>query len=197
MSIIKKIIGPVIDLVLKIFDPIINPVMAIVNIFIILIKILIWLFDFVVWLVFFVGWVFIDLLNPANFIADFANAFYLVIHTVFGTFFDICMSLLAFSTNFIGGWMQGIWGWDQSGLTKADRESNYFKNIDRTAGKKCYLSKSNTVPFSIIIGTILCPPIGVFMELGLTGWLNILVCSLLTLFYYLPGLVYALLIIFS
>ncbi len=197
MNIIKMIIGPVLDLVLKVFDPILGPVMVIVDIFIILIKIIIWIYDFVIWLTMFILWVFLDLLNPANFIADFTNAFYLVIHTFFGSILDIFMALLAFGTNFIGGWMQGMWGWDQSGLTKADRESNYFKNIDRTAGKKCYLTKSNTIPFSVIIGTILCPPIGVFMELGLTGWLNILVCCMLTLFFYLPGLVYALLIVFS
>ncbi len=197
MNIIKMIIGPILDLVLMVFNPIIGPIMAIVDIFIILINLIVWIFDLAVWLVFFIGWVFLDLLNPVNFLSDFTNAFYLIIHTVFGTFFDICMALLAFGTNFIGGWMQGIWGWDQSGLTKKDRESNYFKNIDRTKGKKCYLTKSNTVPFSIILGTILCPPIGVFMELGLTGWLNILVCCMLTLFFYLPGLVYALLIVYS
>ena len=197
MDIVKLIIGPVLDLVLKVFDPIIGPVMAIVDIFILLIKILIWLYEFIIWLVFFIGWVFIDLLNPVNFIADFVNAFTLIIYTFFTSIFEILMALLAFSTNFVGGWMQGIWGWDQSGLTKADRDSNYFKNIDRNKGKKCYLTQSNTVPFSIILGTILCPPIGVFMELGLTGWLNILICCMLTLFFYLPGLVYALLIVYS
>ena len=197
MDIVKQIIGPVLDLVLKVFDPIISPIMAIVDIFILLIKILIWVGKLVAWTVFFVGWVFKDLLNPINFIADFTNSFYLVIYTFFSSIFDIGMALLAFSTNMVGGWMNGIWGWDQSGLTKSDRDSNYFKNINRTQGKKCYLTQSNTVPFSIIIGTILCPPIGVFMTLGLTGWLNIIICALLTVCFYLPGLVYALLIIFS
>ena len=93
--------------------------------------------------------------------------------------------------------MQGFWGWDQSSLTSNDMNSNYFKNINRTSGKKCYLTNSNTVPFSVILGTILCPPIGVFMDMGLTGWLNILICILLTLLFYIPGLVYALLIVYS
>ena len=35
---------------------------------------------------------------------------------------------------------------------------------------------------------------GVFMDMGLSGWLNILICVLLTLLYYIPGLTYALLI---
>jgi uncharacterized membrane protein YqaE (UPF0057 family) len=197
MDIVKMIISPVLDLVLMVFDPIIGPIMAIVDFFIMLIKILEWLAYFIVWTIFFIGWVFIDLLNPINFIADFTNSLILIIYTFFSSIFQILMTLLAFSTNFVGGWMQGIWGWDQSGLTKTDRDSNYFKNIDRNKGKKCYLTQSNTVPFSIILGTILCPPIGVFMELGISGWLNILVCCMLTLFFYLPGLVYALLIVYS
>jgi uncharacterized membrane protein YqaE (UPF0057 family) len=53
------------------------------------------------------------------------------------------------------------------------------------------------VPFSIILGTIICPPIGVFMDVGLTGWFNIFICMLLTLMFYVPGLVYALLIIYA
>ncbi len=75
--------------------------------------------------------------------------------------------------------------------------SNYFKGINRKKGKKCYLTNDNTVPFSILLGTILCPPIGVFMNLGITGWFNILICGILTLLYYIPGLFYALLVIYA
>ena len=45
-----------------------------------------------------------------------------------------------------------------------------------------------------IIATIICPPLGVFMAFGIKGWLKIAVCALLSLGYYIPGLVYALLI---
>jgi len=38
---------------------------------------------------------------------------------------------------------------------------------------------------------------GVFMDMGTSGWLNIIICALLTLCFYLPGLCYALLIIYS
>ena len=104
---------------------------------------------------------------------------------------------LSIGVNTIGGWMQGMWGWDMSGLTKADKNSPYFQSFDRTKGKKSYLTNTNTVPFSVILGTILCPPMGVFMDMGLSGWINIVVCGLLTLLFYLPGLCYALLIIYS
>ena len=107
------------------------------------------------------------------------------------------MTLLSFSVNLMGTWMQGFWGWDQSGLTKKDRESNYFQKLNKNKGKKCYLTNSNTVPFSVVLGTRVCPPRGVFMDMGLTGWLNIIVCILLTLLFYIPGLVYALLVIYA
>ena len=110
---------------------------------------------------------------------------------------NIFIALTSKIINTFGGWMQGFWGWDQSSLTKNDKNSNYFKSIDKSKGSKCYLTDTNTVPFSVILGTVLCPPIGVFMELGLAGWLNIVICGLLTLLFYLPGLCYALLIIYA
>ena len=45
-----------------------------------------------------------------------------------------------------------------------------------------------------IIAMIICPPLGVFMSYGLQGWMKIIVCAGLSLLYYFPGLVYALLI---
>ena len=194
---IMDIIEPVLDMILKIFDPIIDPINAIIAIFKILIKLILWLVNFIVWLVFFIGWLFTDLLNPVHFFNDFWNSLVMIIFSFFSGIFNILMGLVQLSVNTLGGWMQGFWGWDQSSLTANDMNSNYFKSINRTSGKKCYLTNSNTVPFSVILGTILCPPIGVFMDLGLTGWLNILICILLTLLFYIPGLVYALLIIYS
>ena len=107
------------------------------------------------------------------------------------------MELFKLSVVSVGGWTQGFWGWDQSSLTQADKDSNYFKKINKNNNKKCYLTNTNTIPFSIILGTVLCPPVGVFMDMGLTGWFNILICILLTLLFYVPGLIYALLIIYS
>ena len=61
--------------------------------------------------------------------------------------------------------------------------------------KKCFSTRAGKLPFSIIIGTILLPPLGVFMELGISGWINIVVCVLLTLAFYFPGLIYALILL--
>jgi len=180
-----------------IFKPIVGPFVDIGNFFVMLLNIVIWLVMLTWWLIQFILWVVLDLLNPLNFLGDFFNTLIILVLAFCRIPVDIFMTLLSFSVNLMGTWMQGFWGWDQSGLTKNDRESKYFQNLDKNKGKKCYLTKSNTVPFSVVLGTILCPPIGVFMDMGLTGWLNIIVCIFLTLLFYIPGLVYALLVIYS
>ena len=162
-----------------------------------IIKYVIWFAKFLYWFVKFVIWLFIDLLNPITLLNDFFNSIISIIIALCRLPYDIFMTLFNLSINTIGGWMQGFWGWDQSNLTENDKNSKYFKNQNLNNGKKCYLTSTNTVPFSVILGTILCPPMGVFMDMGLTGWLNILICILLTLIFYIPGLVYALLIIYS
>ena len=165
------------------------------KVFLFLGDIIVWFLKFIVWFIFFIMWVLKFMLVDLT--TDFYNSLVIIIVTIFKLPLDIFTAIGAFTLNSIGGWMTTIWGWDQSNLTSNDKNSNYFRDIDRTKGKKCYLTNKNTVPFSILIGTIICPPLGVFMDVGLTGWFNILICTLLTLCFYIPGLFYALLIIYS
>ena len=165
------------------------------KVFIFLIDLVIWFGKFIVWLVFFIMWLFKFLFY--DLLTDVANGLLVILITICKLPIEICVSLVAYFTNSIGGWMTTIWGGDQSNLTKRDKNSNYFRSVDRTKGKKCFLTNTNTVPFSILLGTIICPPLGVFMNLGVTGWFNILICIFLTLCYYLPGLFYALLVIYA
>jgi uncharacterized membrane protein YqaE (UPF0057 family) len=188
---------PIIGAVFRIFGPLIDPIVGIGDSFIFLLQLTVWFGKFIYWFIFFIIWVFSDLLNPIKLIADFWNSIILILVTVINVIIGVFMGISAFVVNQVGQWMQGFWGWDQSSLTKSDKKSNYFKGIDRSKGKKCYLTNNGRVPFSILLGTILCPPIGVFMDMGLTGWMNILICALLTLVFYLPGLFYALLVIYS
>jgi len=165
------------------------------KVFLILIDAIVWLIKFIAWTIFFIGFLikflFYDL------IIDFKNSVIIIVVTILRLPLDIFTALFAFMTNSLGGWFTTFWGWDQTNLTQKDRESNYFKSIDTNQGKKCYMTNQNTVPFSILLGTILCPPLGVFMDLGISGWFNILICTFLTLLFYLPGLCYALLILYS
>ena len=165
-------------------------------------KVFFFLLDLIIWLIKFIGWFIMFVMAVLKFIlidmtADFYNSIMLIIITICKLPFDILGGLFAWVMNAIGGWLTTIWGWDESNLTKQDKQSNYFKGIDRNKGRKCYLTNNNKVPFSILLGTIICPPMGVFMDMGATGWLNILICVILTLMFYIPGLVYALLVIYS
>jgi len=188
---------PLIGQVFQLFGPIVKPVVGIGKVFIFLLQLIVWFGKFIYWFIMFVIWAFSDLLNPIKLVADFWNSIVLILVTLMNTFFEVFMGLVAFVVNQVGQWMQGFWAWDQSNLTKQDKESKYFKGIDTKKGKKCYLTNNNKVPFSVLLGTILCPPLGVFMDMGLTGWMNIFICALLTLLFYVPGLFYALLVIYS
>ena len=172
-----------------------SSIIQIGQVFLILIDIIQWFIKFVAWFIFFIIWLlkflFVDL------ITDFYHSLVLIVVTIFSLPFQILSAIAEFFVNSFGGWLQGFFGWDQSNLTKRDKESNYFQEIDLNKGKKCYLTNTNTVPFSILLGTIICPPLGVFMDMGMSGWLNIFICMILTLLFYIPGLLYALFIIYS
>lgn len=59
------------------------------------------------------------------------------------------------------------------------------------SGKKyCF----NLLSFRMLI-TFLCPPLGVFMAYGLRGFVQIGICAVLSLFFYIPGLIYGLIVI--
>jgi len=187
------------DAVDALVGPILAPISIIADVFKALYKFLKWTASFLLWCWVFAVWLFTDLLNPKHFIHDFYNTIKIIIVTIFSTIFTVLMVLFKYSVNLVGGWVQGFWGWDQSSLTQKDKDSNYFQKINsnKKNKKKCYLTNTNTIPFSVILGTVLCPPIGVFMDMGLTGWMNIIICMLLTLCFYVPGLIYALIIIYS
>ena len=64
-------------------------------------------------------------------------------------------------------------------------------NFGLRSGKKyCY----NLMPFRMLV-TFLCPPAGVFMAYGMKGFIQIIICSVLSLLFYVPGLVYGILVI--
>ena len=191
---IKGVVNSVLDNVIK---PIIDPLKSISDVFVTIYHFFEWVGLFIYWFWFVIKWFFTDLLNPKNFVEDFLNSVKILIMTLFSTIFNIFFASMALAVNTVGGWMLGLWGWDQSSLTQSDKDSNYFKKMHKNRNRKCYLTNTNTIPFSIILGTILCPPIGVFMDMGLSGWFYILICILLTLLFYFPGLIYALLIIYS
>ncbi len=110
--------------------------------------------------------------------------------------FNVIINLAKIFFNWIGrNTIQAVWGADN--VPEPGEPSDRIIPIDKCdPGNKCYKTAAGTIPFSVIIATILCPPVGVFMEYGLSGWINILICALLTLVFYFPGLIYALILLY-
>jgi uncharacterized membrane protein YqaE (UPF0057 family) len=84
----------------------------------------------------------------------------------------------------------------QSAVELEDSKQQQTTDTNDCQGRKCYRTEDGTVPWTVILATVLFPPAGVFMELGLHGWIQILVCLLLTFMFYFPGLIYALILLY-
>lgn len=68
---------------------------------------------------------------------------------------------------------------------------NIFGTVGSRSGKKhCF-----KMTWIRNLTLVLCPPAAVFLAIGLKGWLQIIICCLATLFYYFPGLAYAIIVI--
>lgn len=170
------------------FSAIIKPIkdmaMGIIKIgkfFVALPKLILWLIDFIIWLV-------TDFINPFVWIPELIKGIFLGVKIVMMEILDSIMGLVRYWFNIIfEPIVGGFWG-EPSDLPKGDKPCR--------EGKKCIKQPPGKVPLPVLFGTIVLPPLGVFMELGLSGWLNIFICALLTLAFYFPGLIYALIILY-
>lgn len=126
-------------------------------------------------------WLFTDILNPMVWINDAVEGAFVGLKLIANIMLDAFVAFVSKIFNVIfNPFMKGIFGDDWE--SKND--------------SKCYAVSDCSVPYPILFATIILPPLGVFMELGLKGWLNILICALLTLLYYVPGLIYALILLY-
>lgn len=147
--------------------------MGIFKVLLLIVKIIIWAIMFFIWLIRFVIWL-ITIVIPSIF-KNFGGFIRIIVYTVFDAVFGT-----------IGKIIRKIFG---DGISK-DRKSD--------PEYRCYGPKDDgTMPTTIIISTVLCPPLGVFMVYGLSGWIRIIISAVLSLFYYIPGLVYSLLLFYS
>lgn len=177
----------------------IESIFSIGEIFMFILKAIEYIVLFIVWLMQFIIWFISEVANPIMFVYDFIGSIKVITLTLV---LAPIKFLFFIAKKMVNGILESVigafWGWDKVPRDGWDySKSKYFNEDVDCRSKKCYVTKNNRIPFSIIIGTIICPPIGVFMEYGFTGWLNILVCILLTALYYFPGLVYALMILYT
>jgi uncharacterized membrane protein YqaE (UPF0057 family) len=175
----------------NVIGTLINCVVNIGKFFFIVLQFIEWFFKFIAWLFTAAFWA-LEILNPMNVIGDFTNTIKMIANQIVLAPLQAIVAFIKLGFNkFFGAIFGSFWGWDNK---PDDYESEYYKKTQKN--KKCYVQNQKT-PFSVILGTIFCPPVGVFMELGLSGWFHILLATLLTFAYYIPGLLYALLVIYN
>tara|TARA_B100000902_G_C27312903_1_gene919472 strand:+ start:317 stop:1390 length:1074 start_codon:yes stop_codon:yes gene_type:complete len=195
-KIFDKVLDAIFDTVFMIFDPIIKPIRQILEAVLMFIKFLVWIINMFFWLIKLFIWFFAELLPTLPF--DFIKMIQHLTKILFDGTIGVVVNIFKRLVNFVGDkTVKALFGWDNvpdSNNEAEDRKNAHFQG--KCAGRKCYAAPDGTVPFPVIISTILCPPVGVFMEYGLSGWFQIFICSLLTLMFYFPGLLYALILIY-
>jgi uncharacterized membrane protein YqaE (UPF0057 family) len=180
-----------------IFDPITKPLAIIGDVIRFFLKIVVWLIETFFWMLFFIIWAVKDIL--LNLPGGFVNALKVITTAILLAIPETLVGIMKMLTNtFVKYVFSGFWGWDTVPANPNDFKNSKFLQRLRSqkTNRKCYVSDSGSVPFSVIMGTVFMPPIGVFMTLGLSGWMHIIIASLLTLAFYFPGLMYALIIVY-
>ena len=181
------------------FNPILYPLLAVVKLIelvfwkipIYLIKLLIWGFRFMAWFI-------TEVCSPQQLVDDFGTIITTLVFSIVSAIFDVIKFLIKKVVNTVGPTIfNGFWGWDQVQDSQFDREqAAYFDPENNRFTQKNYTDSNNKIPTSIIIGTVIFPPLGVFMEYGLSGWVQIMISGFLTLCFYFPGLIYALICLY-
>ena len=155
------------------------------------------------WFAHFMLWFFTDLININMLFTDLIGGIVRLTRIIIIGFTDIFFGIVRYLVNTLFGPLFGnIWGWDQNLLNSnaSNNKDKKDKNGNTKCGEgnaKCFSTDENKIPFTVILATIFMPPLGVFMQFGLSYWINIIICIMLTMLYYLPGLIYALLLIFT
>jgi uncharacterized membrane protein YqaE (UPF0057 family) len=181
-----NIIGDLIDAIIQIYE-----------FFKIIPKLLKGLIKLIVWLIQFFLWFLIDFCNPLNLATDFIGGITKITRLLFAVMSDAFFGALKFFFNmFITPIFSGFWGWD-SVLSEKEKEALTNTPKQSNGDVKLYKPPHGQVSFTVILATILLPPMGLFMEFGLTSWINIVICGILTMVYYFPGLIYALILIYA
>lgn len=180
-----------------VFEPMAKPFTVMGDVFIFGAKFIFWILKIVYLFIIVVIWLVKDVLIKLP--TEFFKTILLIVSSILLAIPQLMFAILRALTNTIGSFITaGFWGWDRIPANNDDyNESNYLQNLRKGNNKdKCYVNSGGKVPFSVLLGTIIAPPIGVFMTLGMTGIIHILIATLLTFAFYFPGLIYALLIIY-
>tara|TARA_B100000902_G_scaffold398353_2_gene464835 strand:- start:1234 stop:1854 length:621 start_codon:yes stop_codon:yes gene_type:complete len=179
-------------------------IQPIINFFSLIFDGIIFLGKLFTWFAHLISWFATDFININMLFNDLIGGIVRITRIVVIGLTDIFFGMLRYIVNTLFTPIFGnIWGWDQSDLNKnseINRKSGKKGNKkcnNKEGDAKCFSVDDDKVPFTVIIATIFMPPLGVFMRFGLSYWINIIICIGLTMLYYLPGLIYALLLLFN
>ena len=212
---LSDIIDAVRDAVLSAIDailsPIKDPIWDIIKMLLKLVKLLTLIVKGLIWLFMFIIWFFTEFLNPYNLVTDFLGSMSRLIRVIMIMMGDVIFGLFRAGLNLFGeSVFTGLFGWDDQSKEKYFKRKNGKNgngkndnghnddgdNDDDCEDSNCYHTDYRNIPFSVIISTILMPPLGILMEFGIKYWINIIICGMLTLMFYFPGLIYALILIY-
>ena len=158
------------------FKGILDIIKNINKIFLFIIKTFIWAFSFGLYLI-------TEVFNPYIIIKDIVEQSYVLPQQIIKAFENLLKNTSKFMTNsLLSPIFNSIFGWD----SKKDGEN-----------KDCYETKKDEISVSLVLSTILLPPLGIFMKFGLKQWNDILISGGLTMLFYFPGLLFSLVKIFS
>ena len=177
MDIIDKIFKPI-------FDPILSPIMGIIDAMVLLIKAIIIVLTAIPQLLMAA----LQILNPINIVNDSITGIFMSIKIIIVNIFGFLMPKNG-KYNKCKDTGEGVFGYRR----KRNEEGKLVK------GEKCgrdRVCKRNYILKYIV--TVLCPPLGLFLHMGASGWFHVIICTVLTVYaYYFPGLIYTLLHVMS
>ena len=126
----------------------------------------------------------LKIFNPDIFIRDLLFGIIMAVTMIAGAITDnIKMLITTIFRSIFGNETGGLFG---QGKQKDPKTGKYYY----PSQVKC--KKPPKIIHYIIL--ILCPPFYIFLKKGLNGWIYILIDILLTLIFYFPGLVFALIV---
>tara|TARA_Y100000590_G_C15520832_1_gene939347 strand:- start:500 stop:973 length:474 start_codon:yes stop_codon:yes gene_type:complete len=150
------------------FDALINAIITIAEVAIRLIEFIV---DLVFWIVKILTEA-IKILNPVFIVNEIIAGVYVGIQTILKAIGDIFTVPRFPKSKPCDRAGEGLFG---------------FRRNDSNAKKKCIKPTMLRLLF-----TMLCPPLGLFLHLGFSGWFHVLFCTFLTIkLYYFPGFLYA------
>ena len=119
--------------------------------------------------------IFYYITDPLKMLSDIRHGFFTGITLIYETLVDFIFGNLQSKLNY------------RNINTLNNKKDNFVKNTNcNDPNSHCY-----SPSFITIVLLILCPPFAMLLLLGMSGILHIIICCILTYFFYFPGLIYA------